>query len=284
MGASCQQVNRHHDTLKLKDQYREFRKKFFQIWSENPIYKFLQEDIDKIDKGHQELMQKGPEFFVLENFINSLAKVDDFNKKILNHLNKLFINKLNEVLQGLFPDVNQFFLNVVIFLLSNPNMSHKKVNLGESFLNCYLIRQRKKKSKNKKKKEGETDENNTNIQSTEAKAEPENQGKKLNLTVMKDIFLFLGNFALQILIYFVLNFVYVLESSKKLDMYDFDSEIKDANGETIMYDYEYTFLKNFRLVNRAFNKDVFNTLWTNFLLQPFEKRIIIFKFFYSCKG
>jgi len=276
MGAACQSVNRHHDTFKLKDQYTEFRNKFFKIWSENPIYKFLQEDIDFIDKGHQELMQKGPEFFVLENFINSLAKVDDFNKKIFNHLNKLFFNKLNEVLQGLFPDVNQFFLNVVIFLLSNPNMSHKKVNLGESFLNCYLIRQKKKKAKNKKKKEGETNENSTNLQSTETKTETENQGKKLNLTMMKDIFSFLANFARQILIYFLFNFVYVLESSKSLDMYDFDSEIKDANGATVMYDYEYTFLSNFRLVNRAFNKDVFNALWTNFLLRPFENRIIIF--------
>jgi len=147
MGAECVSVNKHHSTSKIKDKYTEFRNKFYHIWSENPIYKFLQQDIDLIDRSQQDLVLKGPEFFNLENFINSMPKVDDFNKNIFNHLNKLYYKQLEEVLQGSFPDVGQFFLNVVIFLLSNPNMSPKKANLAESFINCYLIRPKKPKKK-----------------------------------------------------------------------------------------------------------------------------------------
>jgi len=292
MGAECVSVNKHHSTSKIKDKYTEFRNKFYHIWSENPIYKFLQQDIDLIDRSQQDLVLKGPEFFNLENFINSMPKVDDFNKNIFNHLNKLYYKQLEEVLQGSFPDVGQFFLNVVIFLLSNPNMSPKKANLAESFINCYLIRPKKPKKKKGKGEESKKElvnptegqqvqpDGTRGTNGTTQQPQPQEPEaplkKRLNLTVIHDICLFLVNFCRQIMIYFILNFVYILDSSKSVDMFNFDTQVLDANGNLVMYELEYTFFANFKLVNREFNKDNFNNMWTNFLLLPFEKRIFIF--------
>lgn len=309
MGASCGAVNNKHATSKIKDKHSEFRNKFYKIWNENPIYKFRQEDIDLIDKSQTELVLKGPAFFVLHDFINNLPKVDDFNKRVFNHLNKLYYEKLNSVLQGLFPDVGQFFLNIVIFLLSNPNMSSKKHNLAESFINCYLVRPRKKKSKKAKKGEDEekkgedvekkdeekkvddvkvVEQNGVDpnvvvppepVKSTTSQSLPkvgEVPAKKLNLAVMKEICQFLVKFSRQVLIYFVLNFIFILDSSKTNDMFDFDAEVKGTN-ENVIYDFEQTFLSNFKLVNRQFNTETFDTMWVTYLLSPFDKRIFIIK-------
>ena len=274
MGAECVSVNKSHKTSKIKDKFSEFRSKFYKIWSENPIYKFIQQDIDLIDRTQQDLVLKGPEFFNLENFINGLPKVDEFNKKVFVHLTKLYYEKLNGVLQGMFPDVGQFFLNVVIFLLSNPNMSHKKQNLAESFINCYLTRPKKaKKKKNKEEEVKKEEDPNAQPNTVDANPQPEEpQKKRLNLTIIQDICLFLVNFCRQILTYFILTYIFVLESTMNEDMFNFDSEVNDGNGGVI-FEYEMNFLNNFKLVNRAFNKETFNNMWVTHLMAPFAQRI-----------
>ncbi len=272
MGVACQSVNKKHATSKIKDKFSEFRHKFFEIWKTNPIYQFLQEDIDKIDKYHLELVTKGPEFFILEDFINALPKVNDLNKMIFNHLNKLYFNELNEVLQGMFPDPSQFFLNVIIFLLSNPNMSHKKHYLAESFINCYLTRPKKPKKKKKldeENQEGETQGTTTSLPQVEPH---EPLKKKLNIDTMQGICLFLVKFSRMILIYFLLNFIFILESSRSTDMFHYDNPIKNQDGVIIMYEYESTFISNFRFVNRDFNTANFDHAWRDFLLSPFKNR------------
>lgn len=272
MGAQCG-VNKKHATSKIKDKFTEFRQKFFELWKSNPFYKFLQEDIDFIDKKQQELITKGPEFFVLDVFINELPKVDPFNKVIFNHLNKIYFQKLTDVLEGKFPDVGQFFLNVVIFLLSNPNMSTKKKNLAESFINCYLERpKKKKKNKKDKDKDKETQEGNPAEKGERVPTLPdEAPKKKLNLTLIENICRFLINFSRNILIYFILSFIFVLESSRNVEMFNFDGEVKDHEGNPIMMEFESTFLINFKMVNREFNKEHNVNVWRDYLLSPFSK-------------
>jgi hypothetical protein len=234
----------------------------------NPIYLYSQKEIDEIDRKHVDLMNKGPEYYNLENFIkNDLPNMDPFNRQVFDHLRKLYFNTMENVIQDKCPDKNQLFLQLVIFMLSNPNLSNKKHNIGESLINGCLERVKKQK-----KKKNETLEEKPAEQQGQGQPQPE-ANKKLQVETFKNICNLIITLSRNTMIYFILNFIFVLESSRNEDILVNDEPIQNSNGEVLSYEVEQRFLLNFRTVNIKFKQELFNQMWLEYLMQPFANSI-----------
>ena len=266
-------------TYIIPDQYKELRTKYLKNISSLPFYKYTQEDINKINFLYKEKLDKdGVDVFNEVEFINSLPKLDPFGKKIFLHLFKILFEGLSTTLQGDYPDVKQFFIIYIIYLLCNPKLDKNKFVLA-NMIDFYLKRPKKEKKVKKKKKDDEKIEEKVHEKEQDLNIldkedvnnfiqEPKVAiKKKLNLYQIYIIIKYLYTFTRTSLIYYALMFVFMFDSLKK-DDYLFDSDkAKVVDGETI-YDLEFTFLTNFGLINREYNLKQQEKIWIDYILEP----------------
>jgi len=140
-------------TYIIPDEYKEFRTKYLKNLSKIAFFNYTQDDINKINTMYkQKLDDSGMDKFNEVEFINSLPKLDDFGKKIFNHLFKILYDDLTNALQGDYPDVKQFLIIYVIYLLCNYKLDKNKLVLA-NMIDFYLKRPKKEKKDKKKKKE-----------------------------------------------------------------------------------------------------------------------------------
>jgi hypothetical protein len=148
-------------TIIIPEQYREFRKKFISLWESLPFFKFLIEDVNVINNLYKsKLDEQGPEKFDEKEFIKIIPKLDDFSKRTFLHLHKITFEQLSTALNGEFPDLKQFFIMFIIYLLCNFKLDKNKMTLA-NMIDFYLKRPKKEKKK-KKKNEGKPDEGEPN--------------------------------------------------------------------------------------------------------------------------
>jgi hypothetical protein len=250
----CQGTN---DSYVLKDEFQEFRSRFFNTWKVNPFFTFKPLDFQKINNIYQEkILNVGDENFNEEEFINSLPKLDNFMKKNYSHFKKFYYTDFQNTMNENYDDVKYLFFSFVFYFLANPGMQQQKLLLSD-FLNKFA----KKPKKEKKATKGNDQDK-----------KPQSLKKKINLSELTPVLTYLIGFVKQILSTFVLNFIFVNISETKKTM-----DTLDLIAENQFYlDLETQFNNNLKTINANFSNENFCNIWIDYIIDPLNKRKYFF--------